>query len=123
MIKERGGWLTAWLSLLLVLGALGALLPLTSKTETFGALLSYMVLPALSIIALIFIFQWKKWALYSYFGLYFLYILGFIVLATTNFKLTDPILYGNSMILYMVYLIVPLGVFAFLIRNKLKLFE
>ena len=123
--KSRGGCLTAYLILLIIVEVVGiigtirllsldksSLPPEIASVMNFDPITSYVsiIVSVLGLIAAILIFMWKKWGVY-------LYVASIVINVVVTF-LTNPD--TKSVIYSLVGAAIGLGIFYFLIRNVYK---
>ena len=114
--KERGGWLSAWLILIMIHGVFATLLVLDalkqqyapSKPLIMGSLIFISVATVISAIGIWF---WKKWGLYLY------------AVATVVSIISHIVMTGNLLVVF--YDIIPPAILAYLLNshNKWRYFE
>lgn len=114
--KERGGWLSAWLILIMIHGVIATLLVLDALKQQYAPskpliMASLIFISIAAVIAAIAIWYWKKWGLY-------LYAIAIVVGMATHLVMT-----GSLLILF--YDIIPPVILAYLlnVHNKWRYFE
>lgn len=107
--KERGGWLTAWLGLILLHSILASYLIFylrqqQSESSPSWVLTLLFLLSIADIVAVIAIWYWKKWGLMLY------------AISTVAGIILGLILTRSQLIVF--HDIVPLAILGYLIRDK-----
>ena len=114
--KERGTWLSIWLILIMIHGALATVLVLDSLKQQYAPdkpliIASLIFISVASIISAIAIWFWKKWGLYLY------------AVATIVGMVAHLVMTGSLLVLF--YDIIPPAILAYLLNshNKWRYFE
>ena len=114
--KERGTWLSIWLILIMIHGALATVLVLDSLRQQYAPdkpliIASLIFISVASIISAIAIWFWKKWGLYLY------------AVATIVGMVAHLVMTGSLLVLF--YDIIPPAILAYLLNshNKWRYFE
>ncbi len=112
--KQRSGWLTACLVLMMIHGIFAALLVLYLREQKSGVspvwvLLVLFALATAHIVAALAIWEWKRWGLIVY------------VAATVVSMVVGLILTGTQ--LWVFHEIIPLAILGYLVKGKLNAFE
>ncbi|MGD8487961.1 MAG: hypothetical protein PVI68_02965 [Anaerolineae bacterium] len=112
--KERGGWLTAWLILILLHGIIASILIFylrqqQSESSPAWVLALLFLLSIADIVAAIAMWYWKKWGL-------ILYLFSTVVGIAIGLILTR-----SQLIVF--HDIVPLAILGYLVRDKLDWFD
>ena len=114
--KERGGWLSAWLILIMIHGVFATFLVLDALKQQYAPskpliMASLIFISIAAVIAAIAIWYWKKWGLY-------LYAITIVVGMATHLVMT-----GSLLVLF--YDIIPPVILAYLLNahNKWRYFE
>lgn len=112
--KTRGGWLSAWLVLMMIHGLFSAFLVLYLREQNEGVsapwVLGILFLLAVAhIIATLAIWEWKRWGLLLYSGTVAVSIAVGLVLTASQ--------------LWVFHEILPLAILGYLIKDKRPLFE
>jgi uncharacterized membrane protein AbrB (regulator of aidB expression) len=112
--KKRGGWLSAWLVLMMIHGLFSAFLVLYLREQDEGVsapwVLGILFLLAVAhIIATLAIWEWKRWGLLLYAGTIVVSIVVGLVLTASQ--------------LWVFHEVLPLAILGYLVKDKLPLFE
>jgi hypothetical protein len=112
--KQRSGWLTAFLVLMMIHGIFAAFLVLYLREQKSGVspvwvLLVLFALATAHIVAALAIWEWKRWGLIVY------------VVATVVSMVVGLILTGTQ--LWVFHEVIPLAILGYLVRGKLNAFE
>jgi hypothetical protein len=112
--KQRGGWLTAWIVLMMIHGIFAAFLVLYLREQKGGAspvwvLLVLFALATAHVIAALAIWEWKRWGL-------IVYAAAIVVSMVVGLILT-----GTQ--LWVFHEILPLAILGYLIKDKMNAFE
>jgi membrane-associated HD superfamily phosphohydrolase len=112
--KQRSGWLTACLVLMMIHGIFAAFLVLYLREQKSGAspvwvLLVLFALAVAHVVAALAIWEWKRWGLIVY------------VAATVVSMVVGLILTGTQ--LWVFHEVIPLVILGYLVRGKLTAFE
>jgi membrane-associated HD superfamily phosphohydrolase len=112
--KERGGWLTAWLILILLHGIIASVLIFylrqqQSESSPAWVLSLLFLLSIADIVAAIAMWYWKKWGLMLY------------LLSTVAGIAIGLILTRSQLIVF--HDIIPLAILGYLVRDKLDWFD
>jgi hypothetical protein len=114
--KERGGWLSAWLIIIMIHGVFATVLVLDALKQQYAPskpliMASLIFISVATVISAIAIWYWKKWGLY-------LYAIATVVGMTTHLVMT-----GQLLVLF--YDIIPPAILAYLlnVHNKWRYFE
>lgn len=111
--KERGGWLTACLVLMMVHGIFAAFLVLYLRQQQSGAspvwvLLVLFALAVAHVVAALAIWEWKQWGLILY-------------AAVTLVSMAVGLLLTGTQ-LWVFHEVLPLAILGYVIKDKTKLF-
>jgi hypothetical protein len=112
--KERGGWLTAWLILILLHGIIASVLIFylrqqQSESSPAWVLSLLFLLSIADIVAAIAMWYWKKWGLMLY------------LFSTVAGIAIGLILTRSQLIVF--HDIIPLAILGYLVRDKLDWFD
>ena len=111
--KQRGGWLTAWLVLMMIHGIFAAFLVLYLREQKDGvsavwALLVLFALAVAHIVAALAIWEWKRWGLIVYAAAVIVSMVVGLILTHTQ--------------LWVFHEILPLVILGYLVKDKLPAF-
>ena len=114
--KERGGWLSAWLILIMIHGVFATFLVLDALKQQYAPskpliMASLIFISVATVIAAIAIWYWKKWGLYLY------------AIATVVGIVTHIVMTGSLLVVF--YDIIPPAILGYLLNshNKWRYFE
>jgi len=112
--KQRGGWLTACLVLMMIHGIFAAFLVLYLREQNSGAsavwvLLVLFAMAAAHIVAALAIWEWKRWGLIVY------------AVVTVVSMGVGLLLTGTQ--LWVFHEAIPLAILGYLVKDKQKSFE
>jgi len=112
--KQRSGWLTAWLVLMMIHGIFAAFLVLYLREQQSGTspvwvLLVLFAMAAAHVIAALAIWEWKRWGLILY------------VAVTVVSMVVGLILTGTQ--LWVFHEVIPLVILGYLVKDQMKAFE
>jgi len=111
--KQRGGWLTAWLVLMMIHGIFAAFLVLYLREQKDGVsavwvLLVLFALAVAHIVAALAIWEWKRWGLIVYAAAVIVSMVVGLILTHTQ--------------LWVFHEILPLVILGYLVKDKLPAF-
>lgn len=114
--RERGGWLSAWLIIIILHGALMTFLVLDSLKQEYAPnrpfiIATLLIISIADVVAALAIWKWKKWGLY-------LYAAAIVVGIFIHLIIT-----GSLLVVF--YDVIPLAILGYLLNthNKWRYFD